>query len=341
MEYKISKDGKCKICKSENYNYVFSKETGQFIRWGSTFEDDPIMAPNGPEILDIEISTICHQGCSFCYKSNTSVGKNMSFTEFKEIFDKFDLNQLSQVALGIGSIDANEDLYTIMRYIRSCGVISNLTINGYRMKDSDYKNLAELAGAVAVSCYDKDVCFNCVEKLTEAGLKQVNIHMLFSNETYDQCMELIDLVQTDKRLENLNALVFLTVKEIGDRNTFTSVKDDKKYLEFVSKLIDSRIKYGFDSCASTNFINCLKLNYPEYHDKVINTIEACESSLFSSYVNVDGIFFPCSFAEHKVKGIDLHNYDKFNDIWNGFEIQKFRNMLITNERSCPMFNLKI
>lgn len=93
-----------RICQNSDYNWIFDTETGKFARWGKTCDDDPIMAPM-PEILDIEISTICHQGCKFCYKSNTSIGKNMSLEEFKEIFAKFDTNNLTQIAFGIGDIN--------------------------------------------------------------------------------------------------------------------------------------------------------------------------------------------------------------------------------------------
>lgn len=55
-----------KIFTSKDYNYVFNTETGAFARWGATKAEDPDFSPYGPEILDIEISTVCHQGCSFC-----------------------------------------------------------------------------------------------------------------------------------------------------------------------------------------------------------------------------------------------------------------------------------
>jgi len=235
----------------------------------------------------------------------------------------------------------NEDLYNIMQYCKNNNVIANLTINGYRMKDSDYTRLAKVCGAIATSYYDKDVCFNTVKRLTDAGLKQANIHALFSNETYDQCMELIDLVQTDERLEKLNALVFLWLKPTGDRNTFTPVTDKEKYLTFITKLISSGIRYGADSCTAVNLLDCLKTNFPEYHDKVVNMIEPCESSLFSSYVNVDGIFFPCSFAEQYVEGIDLGTVKSFKEVWDNPITQNFRQKLLANGRSCPLFNLRM
>lgn len=97
--------GPIRTCKSDDYKWIFNMITGNLVRYGKTPDDDPVMAPS-PEILDIEISTVCHQGCKFCYKSNTSVGKNMTLEHFKSIFDKFDEN-LTQIAFGIGDINCN------------------------------------------------------------------------------------------------------------------------------------------------------------------------------------------------------------------------------------------
>jgi hypothetical protein len=93
MEFK-----RYKIVRSENYNYNFDRVTGEFARWGKTLEDDPPIAP-APEILDLEISTICNgptgkKPCQWCYKSNTNEGKNMDFETFKKIFHKININKI-------------------------------------------------------------------------------------------------------------------------------------------------------------------------------------------------------------------------------------------------------
>lgn len=89
------------------YNYDFNTETGLFVRWGKTREDDPQLSPIGPEIADIEITTSCHGAggelCKFCYKSNNPSGRNMSFDTFKIIFDKLNPVML-EVTMEDGSI---------------------------------------------------------------------------------------------------------------------------------------------------------------------------------------------------------------------------------------------
>ena len=132
-----------KRIRSKYYNHNFDTETGLSIRWGKTManEDDPILSPIGPEIADIEISTVCNgigktmdarKPCPWCYKSNTGCGSNMSFDTFKSIFHKLPKN-LTQIAFGIGDIDGNPDLWRIMEYCRSNSynsVVPNITVNG-------------------------------------------------------------------------------------------------------------------------------------------------------------------------------------------------------------------
>jgi len=47
--------------------------------------------------------------------------------------------------------------------------------------------------------------------------------------------------------------------------------------------------------------------------------EPCESTLFSGYISVDAMFYPCSFAEgvgEWCEGIDVINSNDFvKDVW--------------------------
>ena len=97
---KITETNKIKKIESENFNLGFNKETGLTVMYGETVDDDPDFCELGPVIADIEISTICNQGCPMCYKSNTCNGINMSFEHFKKIFHKFP-RSLTQIAFGV------------------------------------------------------------------------------------------------------------------------------------------------------------------------------------------------------------------------------------------------
>jgi len=219
----ISPDGK--VISSKNYNLVFDAKTGFTARWGKTRDDDPELSPFGPEILDIEVSEICHginnKPCPFCYKGNTGdKGKNMSFDTFKAVFDKMPMT-LTQIAFGIGDIDSNPDLWAMMDYCRNNGkhvVVPNITINGWNLDNGYARLLQAYCGAVAVSRYDPpDVCYDAVKQLTDLGMDQINIHMLVSEETYEDCIQVINDAKNDPRLENLNAISSLKIVDLISR----------------------------------------------------------------------------------------------------------------------------
>jgi len=336
-----------KKVRTPSYNYNFDDITGKFSRWGETEKDDSQYSPIGPELIDCEISTICHGingvPCEHCYKSNTGIGKNMDLETFKTIFNKLPKSVL-QIAFGIGSLTSNPDLLEIFWHCRDNGVVPNVTINGWGLTDAWAFKLAEVCGAVAVSRYDdKNVCYNAVEKLTKAGLKQVNIHQLVAEETYENCVETTHDIETDSRLKDLNAVVFLSLKKKGRGEEYTKMSQEK-FDSIVNYCLDNWIKFGFDSCSSGKFLDFLD-RHPKYNlikEQIKQNIEPCESTLFSAYINVDGYIFPCSFCEDIVSGeylLDPNKKDFLQDIWYGEVFKWFRGMLIYNCRKCPMYEV--
>lgn len=281
-----------------------------------------------------------------CYKSNGPVGKNMSFETFKHIFDMIP-QTLTQIAFGIGDIDANLDIWLMMRYCRDHLVIPNLTINGERMNPQYYDLIASNCGACAVSLYDYDTCYNAVKELTDRRMTQVNIHCLLSEETFEKCKKVLQDKLTDPRLAKLNAVVFLWLKPKGDRNTLHQLSSMDKFKELINFAFDNDIKIGFDSCSSPIFLDAIK-GRTDYLD-MYKCVDPCESTLFSYYINVDGIGFPCSFTEglKEYPGIDF-NYnpvDFIRDVWYGDDANKFRDKLLKNKdkrgcRMCPNYCLK-
>jgi hypothetical protein len=284
----------------------------------------------------------------------------MSLETFSKIFQKFPKN-LTQIAFGIGSIDANEDLWAIMKYCRENKynkVVPNITINGYRMHEYYYWQLVNLCGAVAVSNYDKDTCYKTVERLTyyrdiqkENGrpgtLQQVNIHQLLCEETYDQCFDLMRDMQTDKRLEKLNAVVFLLLKPKGKRNIFHQIRSLDKYRKLINFALENSISIGFDSCTAPSFLKAIEGR--DGAEQYAECCEPCESNCFSSYVNTEGRYFHCSFTEDQPgwDGIDMLQVDDFmTEVWNNPEVLRFRGKLQDSAdrcgcRTCPIFDLEM
>lgn len=340
---------------SEGYNMVFDTKTGFMARWGKTMEEDPVMAPHGPELADIEISTVCHgvgasmekrRPCTFCYKSNTGEGENMSLGTFMKVFANLNAEKtLTQIAFGIGDIDANKDLWAIMAWAKIHNVVPNITINGMITEDHA-RRLAKLCGAVAVSHYGDDLCFNAIDMLYKAGLRQINIHKLLSKQTYRGCFDLIDKVKADPRAAPLKAIVFLLLKPKGERNSFDSIVSMEEYKRVMDYAKEKGVDIGMDSCSAPMALKTLP-------GEVIQSVEPCESTLFSIYVNTLGELFPCSFTEGTPgweKGVDLTT--ERLPFWFHPRVVAWREGLVGSSakcecsmkshcRSCPIYDITI
>lgn len=336
-----------KIIRSHNFNNIFYKGNGTNITWGQKVTEDSLYSPFGPLIADIEISTICHgpknkngkdEPCSFCYKSNNSCGKNMTLEEFKVLFHKLP-RTLTQIAFGIGDLQPlDAEMWKIFDYCRHNDyqeIVPNVTINGNFLTIEKAYRLKELMGAVAVSHYN-DSCLDAVELLTSIGMKQINIHQLVSENTFDECMLLIEQIGADKRLSGLNAVVFLMLKPKGNRNDFKPITSEH-YNTLIQACIDKNIPFGMDSCSACAFQSITGNKFKKY-------IEPCESfGLFSCYFNVDGKYFPCSFCEgigNWKNGLDIKN-DFLQDIWYNERVVADREKSLKAGRKCIMYDLTL
>ena len=70
----------------------------------------------------------------------------------------------------------------------------------------------------------------------------INIHCLLADETYDGVMELLDDMKTDKRLEGLNAIVFLSLKQKGRGIHFNKLEYDK-FKTIIERCMNKHISF--------------------------------------------------------------------------------------------------
>ena len=338
-----------KVFHSEGANYLIALDTGLMISWGKTFEEDPGEFPV-PNILDWEVTTICKKSCDFCYKSNNMMGDNLSFEKFKEVFDHLP-KSITQIAFGADyDLTSNPDIFRMMEYARQHNVVPNITV-GY-LDDERAEKIAKLCGAVAVSVYNpKDKAYNTVEKLCKLGMKQVNIHFMISEETYDACLQTISDIKTDPRLKGLNALVMLSLKKKG-RGTGYHVLSQEKFNNLVQRAKEENISIGFDSCTSLKAFRAFK-DDPKVRDCII----PCEAGIESSYINVDCHYYPCSFMEGYSsdemdwsEGVDVSQCkspeDFMNKVWYHEKTVEFKKLLqntckdnCENCRHCPAYEV--
>lgn len=345
----LVEDSKIKMLKSENYNFVFDKSNGFFARWGKTQDDDGDPNLSYPEIIDMEISTSCHgvgKPCKFCYKSNVAKGEYMDIETFKKVFAKLPPT-ITQLAAGIGDIDSNPDMWKIFEHCRENGVIPNVTINCARMTTEYFDNLAKYCGAVACSAYDTELTYTAIKELTDRGMKQINIHYMISDQSVEGAYKIIDDMQSEPRLSKMNAIVFLSLKQKGNAKTGYTQLSQEKFNDLCKYALSKKINFGFDSCSSRKFFNYLDSDdtlTKEFKEQMYKCIEPCESSIFSSYVSVDGKYYPCSFCEgvndEWKDGLSVLDCDDFiTDIWYNEKTQNFKKKLLSCNRDCPIYSI--
>ena len=344
-----------------SYHQVMVRRTGATFKWGETEVKDPTHNPWGPEIADIEISTICNgipdtsgvtAPCSFCYKSCSGRGTYMSFETFKAIFDRLNKQHtLTQIAFGSdATATANPDMWKMFEYCRSHAVTPNITVAD--VTDEVAAKLVKHCGAVAVSWYplrNKEVCYDSVRRLVDAAFgagrsMQINIHALLAEETLPHFDELIEDCIGDPRLRGLNAVVLLSLKQKGRGVCFNKVAQ-RDFNRLLDNLTLNKIRYGMDSCSANKF-----LKYAESVGKLDlfkQFIAPCESTLFSSYINVEGKFFPCSFMEGEgewAEGIDVCSYEDFKEVWLHPKTQAWRDQYLNQIEKggcthCPYYDI--
>jgi len=273
----------------------------------------------------------------------------MTFESFKNILDKM-LGSLTQIAFGICDAKSNPDFIKMMKYTKEKGIIPNFTTNGIDLTDEFVDKIVNICGAVAVSAYKgkKDLCYNSIKKMTDRGMTQINIHVMISQETLPFVYEVVKDTQTDQRLKKLNAVVFLGLKPKGRAKNSFSVLSYNEFKDLFEFCLKKDIRIGFDSCSAPKFEKAvLEADYlnKEKKDSLVSLSESCESALFSSYINVHGDFFPCSFMEGEKKwkqGISvLKAKDFMEDVWNHSRVIEWRNELISSSvkgcRHCLAF----
>lgn len=96
-----------KVAVGKDYNYIFNKDNGNFMRWGKTYEDDPAFSPIGGEILDIEVTTSCNgingKLCQFCSPKGTKINtvngsKNIENIKKEDMVIGYDISK-SQIKI--------------------------------------------------------------------------------------------------------------------------------------------------------------------------------------------------------------------------------------------------
>ena len=178
----------------------------------------------------------------------------------------------------------------------------------------------------------------------------INFHFMVSGSTIKDAYDVVKAMKTDPRLVgNVNAIVFLSLKQKG-RGVKHEYVTQEQYKELVDYCLENDVPFGFDSCSAPSFVAAVKGH--EKYELFREMSEECESTTFSSYIDVEGKFYPCSFTADwkeggwaEEEGLDVLACNDFiTDIWNHPKTTAFRDVLVGNKdengcRNCPVFSV--
>ncbi len=255
---------------------------------------------------------------------------------------------LNQCALGITNANANPDFIPILRYAREKGIVPNYTTSGYGLNQEIMEATAELCGAVAVSAYphNQRAACNAMGDFINAGMKQVNMHLLYYKENLDFCR---DMIAGFGDRPGLNAVVLLALKPVGRAKGRFTPASRREFGELVDFAFRWSFSIGFDSCSACAFEQWVrKSDMPEDEKKrLIMMSDSCEASAFSAYCDVDGTFWPCSFLEgaEGIPSVSILEADDFvRDVWFDPGVTAFRERFLATRdehgtRRCPVYDI--
>ncbi len=272
-------------------------------------------------------------------------GKRMKAIDYPKLnwdTDICNCAPLLQLAFGITNLTTNPELLQICMFSNKIGITPNITCHGKDEVSDDFlKMLCSLCGSIAVSKYDREKTYNFIDRLAYNGAKQINMHLLVSEETYDNIIETFKDMKNDKRLHYVSSVILLFLKQRGRGEKFNTISEEKANIMFKTAL-DNDIKFGFDICCSHRF-NAFVKKYPNQDLNIPTVYDYCDSARFSGYVNTLGEYCPCSFVENN--GIWLNGPNVFkchnfiDDIWNGEKQQLYRSVLLGKDNTCIYYNV--
>ncbi len=268
---------------------------------------------------------------------------HMTLDAMKAILDKMP-KSLTQIAYGICSIDSHPQLWHIFAETRRRGIVPNVTIMPVGVTPDIAARLAALCGAVAVSVNpdNKQYAYNTVKLLSQDfDMKQINFHIVLSEDSVPFVKQVVDDIQIDSRLSNLNALVMLSFKDKANTNCMQPITMDS-YKEVIKYCEEAGIAFGFDSCSAHSYMRAIK--HKNNYDDLCKCVEPCESLLGSIYINVFGEIFCCSFCEGVEEwkdGIPIANYSSIEEIWQSPRANAWRDKLMKNKRECPFYKIGV
>ena len=316
-----------------------------------------------PPFLEIEPTTACNFRCICCEHTYwKEKAKNMTFEQFKKIFDDFGKPKWLGLT-GIGSSYLNKDYHKMLEYAKSKGTIIEVFDHFAHFKnDEQIKELIEIGpdfqfistyGASAKS-FEK-VCKGSDYKLIEKNIKRfveikkkmkkrfpiLNFHYIITSESKEEVLDFLDFIHS-LNTEIGEVLMTPMLHSFKEAQKY-AVKIDKNYVELIKERAE---KYKIPVT-----INMSAKQEAEGLEKK-PAIRNCKEYIMP-FIFVTGHVTPCcaqneANAREWQKKMALGNAleKPFREIWYSQQYVKMRQMIRENKcpgecTLCPVYELNI
>lgn len=284
-------DGKLKIKEhsEQHYKAVFNQQTGFFVRKEDKGYSEPTWSTDGPELIDLSITSYCERECRFCYReANRRAFRHMRLEDVVSVVEQAAKCGTMQMALGGGNPNQHPQFKEILKVIREHDIVPSYTTNGDGLSDEVLKETAEYCGAMAVSIYapyDADYYGELIRRIRSYGIR-VNLHAIIRGDTLEMWTRWLE--HWPAFLKDVNAVIFLNYKPVGGGGEELMPRDYEKVESFFKTANECKsVKIGFDSCSISGIVKLMKV--PDV------LVESCEAARFSCFISEDMKMYPCSF----------------------------------------------
>ena len=289
----------------QHYKTVFSHKTGFFVRLEEDGYEEPFWSEDGPELLDLSITSYCERCCDFCYRSANPSGTHMPLRDIATIVKQAKDVGVLQIALGGGNPNQHPQFVDVLRIIRENGIIPSFTSNGTGLTNEVLEATKKYCGAMALSLYSPyERLEEMAKRISNMGIK-LNLHVILKKDTIDLLTSWFR--ESPALFSYINAVIVLNYKPIGGSPDLM-VKDVERLEAFYESTSACKsVKVGFDSCCVPGIVTWMKVS------PVL--IDSCEAARFSAFISEDMKMYPCSFMVNTEQYGDLRN-ESLTDIWH-------------------------
>lgn len=320
MQQKTLGDIVVRMHPSQHYKTVFSQRTGFFVRLEDDGYEEPFWSKDGPELLDLSITSYCERGCDFCYRQANLLGQHLPLSDVKSIVKQAEKAGVLQIALGGGNPNQHPDFIEILKIIREHNIVPSYTSNGEGLTNEILKATKKYCGAMALSLYPPYEHYEKVtEKISNLGIK-LNLHVILKSDTIGLLTSWFR--EPPVMFSYINAVIVLNYKPIGNSRS-QAVRDAEQLKMFYESASACKsVKVGFDSCCVPGIVTWMGINP--------SLIDSCEAARFSAFISEDMKMYPCSFMANTEQYGDLRK-GCLVDIWQSHAaFVKHRESILNN-----------